>query len=217
MLDSDLRVVTANDSFYKTFQATPKATEGESHLRSGKRSMEYPEAADVLDEVLSSDTPLLKFRGRARFPADRPQDDAAAGAVISQPQGRRSPDSPLDSGRDRAARSRTRGIAFRRDVRAPDAGAGRGAQARGPRTSRQHGAVLGGLDDEHEPAEPDASEIRPQDSGDAGGKPVIWRMKAFAKFAPSPTCSIRRCWKTRGWLRRCAGSSRASGTAAESQ
>ena len=68
VLDSDLRVVTANHSFYKTFQVAPKATEGAFIYDLGKRAMEHPEAADVARK-----SPVLRhadaeFRSRARVP-----------------------------------------------------------------------------------------------------------------------------------------------------
>ncbi|MDR3722408.1 MAG: PAS domain-containing protein, partial [Candidatus Acidoferrales bacterium] len=68
VLDSDLRVVTANHSFYKTFQVAPKATEGAFIYDLGNGQWNIRKLRMSLEKVLSFDTPLLNFEVEHEFP-----------------------------------------------------------------------------------------------------------------------------------------------------
>ena len=48
VLDSDLKIITANHSFYETFKVTPDETIGEFHLRPRQPAMGHPQAAGSL-------------------------------------------------------------------------------------------------------------------------------------------------------------------------
>src|SRR5271170_6973629 len=61
VLDSDLRVVTANRSFYKTFQVNPKATVGILIYDLGNGQWNIPELRELLEKVRSRNTTISKF------------------------------------------------------------------------------------------------------------------------------------------------------------
>lgn len=68
VLDSDLRVVTANHSFYKTFKVAPKATEGAFIYELGNGQWNIRKLRMSLEKVLSFDTPMLHFEVEHEFP-----------------------------------------------------------------------------------------------------------------------------------------------------
>lgn len=68
VLDSDLRVVTANHSFFTTFQASPKATVGSLIYDLGNRQWNIPQLRTLLQKVLSRDTTISNFEVEHDFP-----------------------------------------------------------------------------------------------------------------------------------------------------
>jgi PAS domain S-box-containing protein len=52
VLDTDLRVISANSAFYKTFKIDPNKTEGRSIYDLGKRQWDIPELRKLLEEIL---------------------------------------------------------------------------------------------------------------------------------------------------------------------
>jgi len=61
VLDSDLKVVTANDAFYHTFDAKPEDTEGLLVYDLGNRQWDIPELRELLEDVLPQNTSLHGF------------------------------------------------------------------------------------------------------------------------------------------------------------
>ncbi len=68
VLDSELRVVTANHSFYKTFHVAPKDTEGTLIYDLGNGQWNIRKLRMSLEKVLSVDAPLLNFEVEHDFP-----------------------------------------------------------------------------------------------------------------------------------------------------
>ena len=61
VLDANLRVRTANRSFYRTFGVTPPDTEGQSLFDLGKRQWDIPGLRDLLEGVLPRDSQFNDF------------------------------------------------------------------------------------------------------------------------------------------------------------
>jgi two-component system CheB/CheR fusion protein len=61
ILDADLRVVTANRSFYETFQMAAPETEGRLIFDLGPREWDIPRLRHLLEEILPQDTVLEDF------------------------------------------------------------------------------------------------------------------------------------------------------------
>jgi two-component system, chemotaxis family, CheB/CheR fusion protein len=68
VLDSGLRVLSANRSFYETFQATPRATVGNLIYDLGNGQWNIPELHSLLDKVQSDDTPPSSLEVEHDFP-----------------------------------------------------------------------------------------------------------------------------------------------------
>ncbi len=68
VLDSGLRVMSANRSFYKTFHATPKNTLGSLIYDLGNGQWNIPRLRLMLDKTLSLDAPLSNFEVEHDFP-----------------------------------------------------------------------------------------------------------------------------------------------------
>jgi two-component system CheB/CheR fusion protein len=68
VLDTGLRVVSANRAFYKAFQATPKSTLGTLIYDLGNGQWNIPRLRSMLDKVLSLDAPLSNFEVEHDFP-----------------------------------------------------------------------------------------------------------------------------------------------------
>lgn len=62
VLDMDLRVKTANLSFYKTFHVTPQETEGRSLFALGNRQWDIPQLRELLEDILPRDTQFNDFK-----------------------------------------------------------------------------------------------------------------------------------------------------------
>lgn len=61
VLDSDLRVRTANRSFYRTFGVSPEQTEGQLIYDLGNRQWDIPELRTLLEEILPENTTFDNF------------------------------------------------------------------------------------------------------------------------------------------------------------
>lgn len=68
VLDKDLRVQTANKSFYKQFKVTPKQTHGQLIYDLGNRQWDIPVLRKVLKEVFSKKTPVVDYEISHKFP-----------------------------------------------------------------------------------------------------------------------------------------------------
>jgi PAS domain S-box-containing protein len=67
VLDSDLRVISANRSFYQTFQVTPRETEGKLLYDLGNRQWNIPKLRKLLEEILPKNTVFLDFEIEHEF------------------------------------------------------------------------------------------------------------------------------------------------------
>ena len=74
---ADLRVRSANQSFYATFRVSKEDTVGRSLYELGNRRVGHPALADAAREVSAAAARAERLRGGARFRVDRPADDAA--------------------------------------------------------------------------------------------------------------------------------------------
>ena len=68
VLDGDLRVVSANRSFYQTFQASPEETEGHLIYELGNHQWDIPRLRVLLEEMLPKDTKVEDFEVDHEFP-----------------------------------------------------------------------------------------------------------------------------------------------------
>jgi len=69
VLDKNLRVKTANRSFYRNFHVTPKDTQDRFIFDLGNGQWNIPRLRTLLDEVLSNNHPVLDFDVEHDFPA----------------------------------------------------------------------------------------------------------------------------------------------------
>jgi PAS domain S-box-containing protein len=67
VLGADLRVRSANRSFYRTFGATAAATEGRSLFELGNRQWDVPRLRELLEEVLPRDNQFSDFEVNYEF------------------------------------------------------------------------------------------------------------------------------------------------------
>jgi len=68
VLDSGLRILSANRSFYETFQVTPKSTVGNLIYDLGNGQWNISPVRSLLDKVQSDDTPLSSLEAEHDFP-----------------------------------------------------------------------------------------------------------------------------------------------------
>jgi formate hydrogenlyase transcriptional activator len=68
-LTADLRVITANRSFYETFHVTPKETEGRFVYSIGAHSWDIPSLRELLEEIIPQNTHFNDFEVEHEFPA----------------------------------------------------------------------------------------------------------------------------------------------------
>ncbi len=73
VLDNDLRVVSANRSFYRTFLAPKGETEGRYLYEIGSRQWDIPALRKLLGDILSSDTVFEDFEVEHDFPGTGPR------------------------------------------------------------------------------------------------------------------------------------------------
>jgi two-component system, chemotaxis family, CheB/CheR fusion protein len=67
VLNQDLRVITANHSFYDTFQVAPVETEQHLIFELGNRQWNIPQLRSLLEEILASDTQFQDFEVEHEF------------------------------------------------------------------------------------------------------------------------------------------------------
>ena len=67
VLDADLRVISANRSFYETFRVKPGQTEGELLYDLGNRQWDIPKLRERLEEILPTDTTFDNFEVEHEF------------------------------------------------------------------------------------------------------------------------------------------------------
>jgi two-component system CheB/CheR fusion protein len=68
VLSGDLRVVSANPSFYRTFQVTPQEIEGQLLYDLGNRQWDIPALRKLLEEILPKSTKVEDFLMEHDFP-----------------------------------------------------------------------------------------------------------------------------------------------------
>lgn len=68
VLNSDLKVESANPSFYRTFQVTPQEIEGQLLYDLGNRQWDIPTLRQLLEEVLPKNTQVEDFLMENEFP-----------------------------------------------------------------------------------------------------------------------------------------------------
>jgi len=67
VLNQDLLVITANHSFYDTFQVAPVQTEQHLIFELGNRQWNIPQLRSLLEEILASDTQFQDFEVEHEF------------------------------------------------------------------------------------------------------------------------------------------------------
>ena len=68
ILDSTLRVINANNAFYRTFLADPAETEGRFVYELGSRQWDIPRLRTLLEDILPAHSRIDDFEVRAEFP-----------------------------------------------------------------------------------------------------------------------------------------------------
>lgn len=68
VLDSNLRAISANKSFYRTFQVTPAETENLLIYELGGRQWDIPRLRELLEEILPENTHFQDFEVEHSFP-----------------------------------------------------------------------------------------------------------------------------------------------------
>jgi two-component system CheB/CheR fusion protein len=68
VLDSDLKVVLANRSFYKTFNVSPEETVGKLFYTLGNNQWDLPQLRTLLEEILPENTEFEDFEVKHNFP-----------------------------------------------------------------------------------------------------------------------------------------------------
>jgi diguanylate cyclase (GGDEF)-like protein/PAS domain S-box-containing protein len=69
VLSTDLRVISANRSFYRAFKTTPGETEGKSIYQLGNRQWDIPELRELLGGILDKNAAFDDFEVESEFPA----------------------------------------------------------------------------------------------------------------------------------------------------
>lgn len=69
ILDKDLRIKAANESFYRTFQVEAKDTEGKNVYELGNGQWDIPALRKLLEEILPKNTFFKGFEVSHEFPA----------------------------------------------------------------------------------------------------------------------------------------------------
>ena len=68
VLNSDLKILTANNSFYETFKVTPKETIGNFIYDVGNRQWDIPKLRVLIEEILPNDTVFNDYEVEHDFP-----------------------------------------------------------------------------------------------------------------------------------------------------
>lgn len=69
ILDKNLRVMSANESFYRTFQVDPKETEGKVVYELGNGQWDIPVLRKLLEDILPKNTFFKGFEVAHEFPS----------------------------------------------------------------------------------------------------------------------------------------------------
>jgi PAS domain S-box-containing protein len=69
VLDKELRLVSANRSFYATFRAIPEETEGQKIYDLGNKEWDIPDLRRLLEEIIPKDAVFNDFEVEHDFPA----------------------------------------------------------------------------------------------------------------------------------------------------
>jgi transcriptional regulator with GAF, ATPase, and Fis domain len=67
VLDSDLKVIKANDSFYRTFKVTPEETEGALIYNLGNGQWDIPRLRELLEDILPKNSTFNDFEVEHNF------------------------------------------------------------------------------------------------------------------------------------------------------
>ncbi len=68
VLDANLRVISANRSFYRTFKVTARETEGQFIYETGNHQWDIPELRELLEHVLLKNSTFDDFKVEHHFP-----------------------------------------------------------------------------------------------------------------------------------------------------
>jgi PAS domain-containing protein len=68
VLNQDLRVVSANPSFYRTFQVSPGSTEGRLIYELGNRQWDIPGLRELLEKIIPENNFFEDYEVEHRFP-----------------------------------------------------------------------------------------------------------------------------------------------------
>ncbi|KPQ44460.1 MAG: chemotaxis protein [Candidatus Methanoperedens nitroreducens] len=71
VLDKDLRVISANPSFYDTFQVSPEETENKFIYDIGNGRWDIPRLKELLEEILPGNSHFKNFKVDSVFPGGR--------------------------------------------------------------------------------------------------------------------------------------------------
>jgi two-component system CheB/CheR fusion protein len=69
VLNPELKVVSANPAFYRTFQVSPEETEGRIIYELGDRQWDIPKLRQVLEDIIAKNFPFEDFEVEHDFPA----------------------------------------------------------------------------------------------------------------------------------------------------
>ena len=76
VLDSDLKIVKANHSFYQTFNVKPDETEGILIYDLGNRQWNIPKLRELLEDILPENSVFHDFEVEHNFETIGPKDNA---------------------------------------------------------------------------------------------------------------------------------------------
>jgi two-component system, chemotaxis family, CheB/CheR fusion protein len=71
ILDKDLRILSANRTFYVNFQVTKKETEGSLVYKLGNGQWNIPKLKILLEDILPKNTHFEDFKVEHNFPKNR--------------------------------------------------------------------------------------------------------------------------------------------------
>ena len=71
VLDANLRVISANRSFYEAFKVKPGETEGQLLYDLGNRQWDIPKLRELLEEILPTDATFDNFQVEHRLAFER--------------------------------------------------------------------------------------------------------------------------------------------------
>ena len=77
VLTSNLKVISANRSFYETFQVTPEETEGRFIFDIGNHQWDIPALRELLEKIIPQNTHFNNFEVDHAFPGHRAKKDAS--------------------------------------------------------------------------------------------------------------------------------------------